>query len=60
MVICVIDSTHYEVIIPGMLILGSAITCVTISFIKSCQTRGLLPKGYKENKSFRQKLDQFS
>lgn len=49
MVICVIDSTHYEVIIPGMLILGSAITCVVLSFFKSQQSRGLLPKGYKEN-----------
>ena len=37
-------------IIPGFLILGSAITFTVLSWYQSIKAKGTLPKGYKQNK----------
>lgn len=53
MVVCASTIPLFE-LIPGFLVIGSAITITGLAWYNSIKSKGLLPKGFKEKKDYLQ------
>jgi hypothetical protein len=51
MVVCP-NSIPLSDIIPGILVLGSAITITVLAWYQSIKPRGLMPKGFKNSNRY--------
>ena len=60
MVVCAITNFHPEFVIPGLVMLGSAITFVGLSWFYSKKTKKILPKGYEQRESVKERFTNFS